>query len=194
LSDSGRRDTPSKGLPPVKTFFALLAVVGIVTGLALQADNRKPPVVPRATRAAPDTNQALSATQAREAFRRLNTLRRRAYVRRDIRIIPLIVSSESPLRDVATREIKQLLRDDVLFRPKTSHETVDVMVNTADRIVIRHRFIEQVRFFSESGRDISSSRAPVRQTIRWILRRDGTDWRIYDARVVRAQTIKPKGS
>lgn len=138
----------------------------------------------------PAEDHSLTNEEAISRFKELDALRIQAYMNRDASLVSAYVSKGSPLESVNREEIKQLLRDNVRFRPQLNTRNIRVRVNTPDEIVILHVVIERPRFVSESGEDVSASRRAILQKIEWTLRSYDGIWKLYDADVLDSEVVR----
>ena len=178
-------------MSPIKVFAVLIGLVAAIVIVAEVARDDAPPVAPQRTASPADFS--LTNSEAIARFKELDALRYRAYTERDVTLIPLYMTSDSPLRRVGYREIRQLINDRVLFRPTVDVKNLRVLSNTPRQIVVRQVVIEQPKFVSEAGKDVSSSQNKIHQTIDWTLRLEGTEWKIFQAKVVDS-LVTPKGN
>ena len=112
-----------------------------------------------------------------------------AYEERDPSMIPLYVTTDSPLKRVGEKEIESLLRDDVVVKPRFVTKRMRVKQNQPDELVIRQLVMQDPRFFLESGKEITRSTKPRQLTIDWTLQLDDGQWKIHDSRVVASSSV-----
>jgi hypothetical protein len=170
---------------------AFIVLAAILIGILLLARSNHqmdaPPDHPRSG------TFSLTNAQAIAKFRQLNRLRIRAYKQRDLSLVSLAFTAQSQPARTATREIRFLLRKNVLAKPHFRTLNLKVEANDAGSVHIKQSVIVDGRFFTESGRDITAHSQPKRQTINWILTRDGSDWKISSSVVVKAVPIGVHG-
>jgi hypothetical protein len=173
-------------LSPTRAF-ALLAVVLAAAGAVLYFAR---PEADQAPTGIPESdNFALTDTEAISRFEALDKMRLAAYARRDPSLISAITTRSSPLRTVGSEEIQQLLADDVRARPEVETRLLMVRENSAERIVIRHKFLERSIFLSEAGKDITTSK-PVVKTVDWTLELEGSSWLIQNATLIESDDVR----
>ena len=179
-------DKPSGGLSPVKAFFALLALLVAIGGLFLltrPTDESNPGPAPRSD------NFALTDAEAIERFKELHALFRQASRTRDQSLLSLMITSDSPLRDEATKDIAQLRSDGVLDRSRFVTEDIDIQSNKPTEIHLIQRVVIHPKFVLESsGKDITRSE-PVRQLVEWTMKLENSKWRVLDALITRSQEV-----
>jgi hypothetical protein len=124
---------------------------------------------------------ALTDTQAIAKFKELNDLRIEAYRQRDPSLVAEVVTSDSPLRAKAYRDISQLRRDSILDMTDFRTREVKTLSNGSNQIVIREVEIQTPRFVTEDGKDVSRMHISLVVTTDWTLRRDGYSWKIFDS-------------
>jgi hypothetical protein len=179
-------DKPSGGPSPVKAFFALLALLVAIGGLFLltrSTDESDPGAAPRSD------NFALTDAEAIERFNELHALFRQASRTRDQSLLSLMITSDSPLRDEATKDIAQLRRDGVLDRSRFVTEDIDIQSNRRTEIQLIQRVVIYPKFVLESsGKNITKSE-PVRQLVEWTMKLEDSEWRVLDALVTKSQEV-----
>jgi hypothetical protein len=170
--------------------FLVLAALLVVIALFARGKDHAP---------ASPTQQARSATvsltnsEAIAKFKELNRLRIRAYKERDLSLVPLAFVADSAPARTATREIRFLLRRRVLAKPHFHTLALSVQANHPDSVRIRQSVVVDGRFSTESGKNVTAPSRPKRQTINWVLSRDGSEWKISSSVVVEAVPIGDHG-
>ena len=175
-------------MSPIKVFAVLIGLVAAIVIVAEVARDDAPPVAPQRTASPADFS--LTNSEAIARFKELDALRRRAYIRRDVTLIPAYVTKGSPLQRSGYDDIQKLLRDDVVFRPNLRTKSLAVTKSTPAEIVIRQVVTEKPRFFTEAGKDVSNFKDRLRLTVDWTLRLEDSTWKLFNSRVVDTQTIK----
>jgi hypothetical protein len=178
---AGGRPAPEEeapGMAPVRAFLMLVAVAVVVPVTILATRPEAAPTKPPA-QATPDFS--LTDPEAIAEFERLKHLLAQAYRSRDVTLIDQFASSDpgDGVQQVA-EEIQTLIRDQVLYRTREKRESLQVVVNTSDRIELREVVVKAPRFIDEADREnIALDERPQRQTIIWQLRLEGDRWRIH---------------
>jgi hypothetical protein len=191
-------DEPS-GLSPVKTFFALLGVVGVVSALGLYAGRDQSKVVSNAPEELPGPNQeradaAPSLPRAREVLRSFTRLKRlwvRAYRQRDVGLVSSFrAPNSSPRFRLIDNEIRQLKRDHVLVRSLARSQRLSIVSVGRTKARIREIVVEAPKFVNERNRkDITSHKVTQRLNIVWTMKRYGSVWRLFRSVIVGAQRL-----
>lgn len=203
LSDRARQGQGPKGLPPVKTFFALLALVGIVTAIALTRSGGHPtspseaignsvPGRPDGTETPRKSGSALSTERAISLFTDLRQDLNTAIRQRDVHFISRSLAKGSTVWNRARRVVLHLQQDDVI--DKTRLQLVDVVVLSTSPSEIRVREIVVARpcFVTEQGRDVSKGPGAVRQVGLWTLEKTDSKWRITDGYLSRDHIVEKR--
>jgi hypothetical protein len=194
-------DTARGGLPPVKTFFALLLVVAVVTGLALLQEEAPLTSAPALNQASPDIAEqpkdkhkdihtGMSSQKAVSLFHDLRTRLNSAIRRRDLAAIASVLHGGSPISRRAKSVVRQLLSDDVL--DKTRVRTVRTALTFKDSNTMRFEEVAILHpcFVTEGGRDVTKGPEAVRQTGIWTLERRHPRWRITQGRLTRDRIVE----
>ncbi len=132
----------------------------------------------------PAPDHSLTNTEALDRFRELDALRIESIETGDVSLIPETLTPDGPLRDIATEEARQLATD--MITVQTNFRTINLRVlsNSEDEVVIRQVVLQNPRFFSESGKEVTTSNPRLR-TIEWTLKLDGDTWKIHNSKTVR---------
>lgn len=185
--DALTEDSRGAGLPPIKTFLVLALVLVAVIAAAVAT---RPRAELRTTEVHPaEPNSALSEEEAIERFEELHKLFRQASMQRDMSLVPLMLSDDSRLGEIARRDIGQLRRDNVLDRSLFRTESVEVIKNTSQEIRIEQVVVVKPRFLDDATHVRVRVTGPVRQRVIWTLKLDGTEWKVYDALVVERERL-----
>ena len=183
--------SPQPGASPIKAFLIILALIILTTVIFLMTANGEES--PDATRS-PSTNStpdfSLTDEEAIARFKELDDLATRAIVERDETLVPLVATSDSPLRNQARADIRQLKRDGVLFKPLLTTLEIEVVQNVPAEIVVRQVVRETPRFFDESGEAVSAGRKTLLETIDWTLHQETGTWKIFDSSVVSSRVVR----
>ncbi|MFN2488843.1 MAG: hypothetical protein ABR529_03710 [Actinomycetota bacterium] len=197
LSTAVRPNSPrARGaLPPVLTFFALVAIVGVVTLLASMDPGRNigGSALGRAESASARPKVApVAEDDALREFRALEDLWVRAYRQRDETLVKLFAAPDAPTSFGAIgAEIRQLRNDGVLYRTRLSQQELELVSGDATGITLEEHVTRTSRFIDErTGRDITQRREPQRLTIEWTIRRYPEGWRIFKSVITAARTAR----
>ena len=192
-TDRTRADDQPKGLPPVKTFFALLGIIGAMTVLALWQSNGDLKGSSSARSGGGQTAQAkLSDAKAMSHFRALRNLWVRTYRDRDLSLVPLYVAPDavSPFSRISS-EISRLRADGVLDETRLRIRQLQLLTNSEDVVRIRERVAQMPRFVDEeSGQDLTLHREPRVLTVIWTMRRYSEGWRLYRSHIIAVRKMR----
>ncbi|MPZ70928.1 MAG: hypothetical protein GEU71_15600 [Actinobacteria bacterium] len=168
----------------------ILALIILTTAIFLLAANgeESPNATPTESNSPPDFS--LTDEEALARFEELNELATRAFVERDETLVPLVATSDSPLRQQAVEDIRQLERDGVFYRPRLFTMDVEVIENLAAEIVVRQVVRETPRFFDEDGAPVPGGSKTLLETIDWTLRDESGTWKIFDSEVVSSRVVR----
>jgi hypothetical protein len=191
-------DEPS-GLSPVKTFFALLGVVGVVSVLGLYAGRHQSKVVSnvREELSGPNQERAAaapslpSAQEVLQTFKHLKRLWVRAYRQRDVHLVSSFrAPNASPRFRQIDDEIRQLKKDHVLVRSRTRSQRLSVVSVGQTKARIREIVVETPKFVNErNGKDITRHKVTQRLNVVWTMKRYGSVWRLFRSVIVGAQRL-----
>ena len=187
-----RPDSPSPqpGASPIKAFLIIFALIILTTAIFLMTANGEETT--DATRS-PSTNStpdfSLTDEEAIARFEELNDLRLKSYADRDVSLVGLYVTSDGPLNPLVRREIRRLLRANVLDRTTFVTKSLDVSSNDSDEIEITQRVVESPKFIDETGEDVTAERFRELRTVEWILKPEDGIWKVYEIRVTDAKIL-----
>jgi hypothetical protein len=186
-----RNDKPVGGLSPAKAFFALLALLVAIGGLfLLTRPNEEPGPGP----APKSDNFALTDAEAIERFTQLTGLALESVRERDPSLLNQVFTSTGPVKDRASREIRSLLRDNVIDQTTVQILARSVVTNDESVITVRERSRLLPCFVTEDGRDVTRSHKVVERVVVWTLQPEGSVWRIHDSELVTDQFIRGQQS
>jgi hypothetical protein len=174
------------GSRAIGAFIVLAAMLLGIVLLTRNPDQTTPPT----TNHQQSGTFALTDSQAIAKFKDLNRLRIEAFRHRDASLIAQVLTSDSPLRVKALREIARLRADGVLDRTTFRIRNVRTRSNAPNQIVLREVEVERPRFVTETGKDVSRLHISVVATVDWTLRKDGLEWKIFDSSSVRAHRLR----
>lgn len=204
--DDGSARGPAGGAPmsPVRAFLLLLALLvsaGVVLWMTTRPERTEPIRMERSqgardngvTEDRPKSRPERRPTkaEAKDIFRALDKAALRAYRRRDVKLIPRIWTTNSPVRPTAEREIDRLLQDSVLVRTRFNTKRLSVRSAASSRIDIVQVVVIDPKFVTEAGEEITASDARDRDTVKWQLRKQDGQWLIHKALVIDRDKLDP---
>ncbi|HEX2294103.1 MAG TPA: hypothetical protein VHN37_02215, partial [Actinomycetota bacterium] len=191
--ESGRprpREIEERGLSPVRAF-ALVAVLATALGAAFFATrDAVPSEPPRGPVRSPD--YSLTDAEAIAEFERLHDLQVRAYEERDVSLIPVTYTADSPVRDRVEREVANLVRKRVTTQTSFTTRRLMLVSNLETEIVLDQTAVIDAAFFNGRGVEISISSPPEVQHIRWTLRQEDHRWLIHDAEILASRPVRDR--
>lgn len=170
----GQAEAP-RAMNPTKVFAVLAALVIAAAALVYLTRSDPPPTSNEPARA----DFTLTDTEAIARYEELHHLNIRAYEERDLSLVPLVYTFDSKVIETVRKDIRFLLRKDVLSKTKFEIVELDVLRNFSDRIVLREELNVYPRFVAETGRDLTKGK-PEKQTVRITLHRQADAWLIFD--------------
>lgn len=179
------------GLPPVRAFFLLGAILAAVFAGFLATREESPATETVAPARSPD--YSLTDAEAIAEFERLNAQLMQAYEDRNIALAEDVFTSDSPMLPRVRKEIRTLLGSDVLSLTRFKEISTVPTTNTPSLIVIERSEVLYPRFVTESGADASRSSRPERVRVEWELHVDLGRWLLHDAVVVKRQILRAGG-
>jgi hypothetical protein len=188
------------GLPPVPVFFALVAVVALVTGAALVSGpdtwTAAPSQAAPIGSSEPPVSQRLppSRASASHAFAHLRQQLNRAIKSRNPTLLSEIFTARSSLRDRVSRIILRLKQDDVVDQTRIIPLETKVDWRTDDTARIREQVRLRPCFVTERGKDVTDAPSAVEQLGTWILKWEGGVWRISSGALRQASVVEKKSA
>ena len=180
------RQTEVAGLSPVRAFMVVCALATVVGGLIFatrDASPSEPP--PSGARRSPD--YSLTDAEALARFGELHDLFRAASIKRDASLLSAMLTTDSPLQDVARRQIRQLIDDQVRDKSRFDEQRVQIVENSPSRVVIEQVVVIRPKFVAATTDEVVSTGPVLRQHVRWVLEPEQTVWKVYDSEVVRSR-------
>jgi hypothetical protein len=174
--------------PPIRVFLVLMTVLVVVGAVVFFTSNDPAPEPMPTQSTSPD--YSLTDAEAIARFKELHATLLTSYRQRDASLLDSYLTADSPLRARASKEIRQLLRDEVLDRAKIETLKLRVVRNDADDITLRHTTVENPHFVSEGGENVTSFNKPILQVTDWTLRLDESLWKIFESDVVRSRRYR----
>ncbi len=181
-------DVEPAGLTPVRAFFVVGAVL-VATVVGFLATREPTPATPTA-KPSGSPDYSLTDAEAIAEFERLHELQVRAYETRDLSLIPLTYTNDSPLIRRVEREIRTLLRKRVTTKTNFATRRVNVSFNTAEEVVLHQTVLIDAEFLDPHGQSVAVDAPQELQVIRWTLRRSGIEWLIHDAEVLSSRPME----
>lgn len=153
--------TPAEDLPPPRPPWiravAILGVGALLIGTLYGvwqavASNEDPnPIGPGAS----EPDFSLTDEQAIARFEELNERRVQAYETTDLAMVNRF-AAPGPFKDEVVEELMRLRRDGVTARPLFDTEHLTVTSNTPTQITFEQAVIFDLRFFDETGKDVTT--------------------------------------
>ena len=185
----GSRATGGQPVSPVKAVVALFAVLGAaLLAWSLSRPDEAPSTSPSTT-----SNQAtatLTEAEALQEFERLDALRIQAFENVDASLVSHIAYPGSPFERTVLKELRALARSDVSPRLRFTTKSLEVEDLSSNEAVVLQEVVQRYRFFDATGKDVTVDYAPLRRSIQWMLRHDGTEWLIYDSVILSSKEVK----
>jgi hypothetical protein len=175
----GDNSNDPTGVPPLRVFVVLMAVL-VTIGVVVLTTKADLPPAPRPTQT-PSPDFSLTDAEAIARFKELRALRDAMYRHRDLSFLSRIYAAESPSRSVAFEEIRQLTRDRVLDRSTYRTHKLSVTVNTPSRINVVEELTLFPRFVASDRENVTRDPRPLRQIVQWVLVVDRGEWLIGES-------------
>lgn len=182
-------DVGPAGLSPVRAFFVVGAVLA-ATVMGFLATREPSPATPT-VKPSRSPDYSLTDAEAIAEFERLKNTLASAYRRRDVTLVKELAAPDAAagIRRIDD-EIRTLIADAVLYRTRETRLSLEVLANRSFEVEVREVVVKRPRFIDErTGENVATNLGPERQEIVWILRRYGTDWRVYSATIVSAERV-----
>ncbi|HEX2296606.1 MAG TPA: hypothetical protein VHN37_15040 [Actinomycetota bacterium] len=169
--------------------FALVAVLATALGAAFFATrDASPSEPPRGPVRSPD--YSLTDAEAIARFSELHDLFRTASMSRDVSLLGVMLTGNSPLHAPARRQIQQLIRDRVIDRSKFEDVHVAVTANTPTRLEIEQVVMVHPVFRTEDTGRLVSAGPPLRQRVAWVLALEDSVWKVHDSEVLSSRRVR----
>lgn len=189
----------SKGTPPeeprraavspTKAFLLLLGVVALVVVVAFVALREDESPAPADGR---EPDFSLTDAEALARWQELYGLVREAYEKRDLTLLPLIVTADSPMRTRMQRGIRRLIRHSVFDKTRFQTKQLVVTSNEINEVRVRQVVTVKPRVVDVNGRNLTIEPTTERQIVSWILRRQHSEWFFHDSVIVRATPVRER--
>ena len=183
--------TPTRpNLSPPVAFLLLAVVIAILGAIVFLTRPEAPatPTDPNPAQQQPDFS--LTNEEAITRFEELDRLRHQAFAEVDVSLLPLIYSNDSEVLRIATTELDQLRSDQVRDASIFRTQSIQVIDNTEDEVILKQVVNVTPRFVSNKGRDVTTGPELIRRTIIWTLvLRDGS-WLIQDSVIDQARVLR----
>ncbi len=178
-----------RGLSPTRVAVVLLVVIALLVGIGLLATSDNP--TESNDQAIPETkNFALTNAEAIAEFKVLRDLGLRATQGRDQSLIDEAFTPGGPLAKRSLRIINELQTDKVIDQIQYRSSSIEVISNEAEIVRLTETRKLFPCFINEQGRDVTEDPSVVDQTVVWTMKLIGTEWRLYDARLLRDRSLK----
>lgn len=190
---SGTGPTGGAPLSPVRAFLllmALLVLAGVVLLLTTRPERAEPIRMERSqttgetgvTQERPEgrTKQRPTKAEAKEKFRHLRSRAYEAIETRDLNLVRHVYTTDGPLLPRVRRQVRALIRDDVVAQSRARLLDLKVVVNTTEAIEIRSKTRFFPCFTDAAGRDVTVDRSIFEEVARWTLKKQHRVWRIHD--------------
>ena len=181
----------NEGLSLVKVLVVMMALLiagAVWLSVVLKDDDRAasaPSPSPVATR------PTAQATPSKEfLIRRLRELQQigvRLYETKDLSLRHLMYFQNSPLRAQVADEIHYLQKMKVTVKARYRPLAIQVVRATSSKAVLLEKARITLRFFDALKRDVTKGAATQLQRTKWVLKRQGEKWLIFDGVVIESQ-------
>ena len=176
------------GLTPINAFLVGLGLLVAIAAVVLLSRPDEAPVP------SPDPNPEpafeLTDAEAIERFELLGDLRTRSLRERDVSLLRQVFTPGSPAAERIAESIRKLIRGSAYYRTRHVVESIKVLSNSEEAIVISERVVIHPKFLNESGQDVTVDPIVERQTTEWTLKLVSGDWLIHDGVIVSAEPVK----
>jgi hypothetical protein len=123
---------------------------------------------------------SLTDEQAIARFEELNERRVQAYETTDLSLVDRF-AGPGPFKDQVVDELRRLRRDKVTAKPLFDTEYLTVTSNTPTRIALEQAVVFDLRFFDESGKDVTTKGNPERFVIDWTMAYFDQGWLLTES-------------
>ena len=137
----------------------------------------------------PEPDFSLTDEEAIKRFHELDELRVRAYETADITLVSQFAGS-GPFKEQVVGELQRLRKDDVTASPLFKTEELKVTANAPDRVEMRQTVVFDVRFFDESGKDVTEESGRERLVVDWTLEFESDRWLWTEADITNAEPVE----
>jgi hypothetical protein len=166
---------------------ALIALIGIVAGaIIFTRDTGAPDTPPTDNAGAPAT---LTDEEAIDRYLELEQLIVRVYQSRDLSLIALIYTPDSPTAAVARKELRDLRRDSIKLILDYDTEAIEVTSRSPSEVVLRQEVFARGRVRPVGDVKTRANYHDQRRVLRVTLRKHAGQWLIHRAVVVEAESI-----
>ena len=190
---SGAGPTGGAPLSPVRAFLllmALLVLAGVILLLTTRPERAEPIRMERSQAAgetgAPQENPEsrpeghLTKAKAKEKFRDLRSEAYKAIETRDPNLVRHVYTTDGPLLPRVLRQVRALIRDDVVAQSRARLLHLKVLIHTPEGIEIRSKTRFFPCFTDATGRDVTVDRSIFEEVAKWTLQKQRRAWRIHD--------------
>jgi len=188
--------TPAEDPPPSRpawiravAIIAAVAMLGGVLYASWQAvAGSDDPRDGGATNGTSEPDFSLTDEQAIARFEELNERRVQAYETTDLAMVSRF-AGPGPFKDQVVDELRRLRRDKVTAKPLFDTESLTVTSNTPSRIQFEQSVLFDLRFFDESGEDVTSEGDPERLVIDWTMQHFDEGWLLTESVAIKAGSL-----
>jgi hypothetical protein len=187
--------TPAEDLPPSRPgWIRAVAIFGVGALLlatlygAWQAVASSDDPQDSAVPGNPDPDFSLTDEQAVARFEELNERRIHAYETADLALVSRF-AGPGPFKNQVIDEIRRLRQDKVTAKPSFETEYLTVTSNTPTEISFEQAVVFDLRFFDESGKDVTTQGKPERLVIDWTMRPSDQGWLLMESVATEAEPL-----
>ena len=171
---------------------AVVAIAGIVAGLIIfTSDRGAPDAPPTGSNSEAAGAPTLTDQEAIDRYLELEDLAVQAYRTANLTLIPRIYTADSPTGDVVRKELRNLRRDSMRLIGSFETESIEVLSNSSDEIVLRQEVIAKARLKPFGDVKVTARYHDLRQVVRIVLQYQETNgWLIHDIIEIEAERLK----
>jgi hypothetical protein len=169
----------------------VVAAVGVIAATIIFTMDSDAPDAPP-TRSDSNTGApTMTDQEAIDRYLELEDLAVRAYRTADLTLIPRIYTADSPTGDVVRKELRDLRRDSIRLFGSFQTESIEVLSNSSDEIVLRQEVIAKARLKPVGDVKVRARYHDLRQVVRIVLRyQEMSGWLIHDVIEIEAERLK----
>ncbi|CAN5289405.1 hypothetical protein BH20ACT22_BH20ACT22_00270 [soil metagenome] len=180
-------------MSPVRAFLLLLALLvlaGVVLLMTTRPERAEPIQMERSqgagdngvTQEGPGSRpeERLTKAEAKKKFRDLRSEAYKAIETRDLNLVRHVYTTDGPLLPRVLRQVRALIRDDVVAKSRARLLHLKVLVHTPEGIEIRSKTRFFPCFTDATGRDVTVDRSIFEEIAKWTLQKQRRAWRIHD--------------
>lgn len=143
---------------------------------------------PRSSRGPSESAHVSPDAQAEvlKAFRNLQLAADRIYRNPSEALLESVYVPDGPTWRRVNQDLRTLQESDVRFIRRNTTKQLELLSLTSSEAVLRHTLVSDGVLLDSKGKDVSRRRSPEHQVIKWVLRTQRGEWRIYKGTIVRA--------